>query len=248
MGELSARERRVGIEMVEGRGEDAKSGKRVGVNVGSCRALLGVFESVVRGEGAESGWKEERGKQRSSRDGRLATTRIPPGQTSASTYTALPAHSARYSPPSPLSTTRIGQFLLILDPTRSLAHLVSLYCKRTVMSSLFGGGARSQVPAGQPDQARLAEAAMELEAVSDLFTRIVSSCHAKCISTRYAEPELNKGESVCVDRCVFPTFFLPPSHAHLVLPHSCVAKYFSVNEKVQERLQSAQAAGGRVGM
>lgn len=41
---------------------------------------------------------------------------------------------------------------------------------------------------------------MELEAVSDLFGRIVSSCHAKCISTRYAEPELNKGEGVCVDR------------------------------------------------
>ncbi|BGP17713.1 hypothetical protein JCM10213_005293 [Rhodosporidiobolus nylandii] len=95
------------------------------------------------------------------------------------------------------------------------------------MASLFGGGSRAQ-PAGQPDQARLAEAAMELEAVSDLFTRIVSSCHAKCISTRYAEAELNKGESVCVDRCV--------------------AKYFSVNEKVQERLQAAQAAGGRVGM
>ena len=60
-----------------------------------------------------------------------------------------------------------------------------------------GGG-----PAGAPDQARLAEAAMELEAVSDLFNRIVSSCHAKCISSRYAEPELNKGEGVCVDRSV----------------------------------------------
>lgn len=69
---------------------------------------------------------------------------------------------------------------------------------------------------------------MELEAVSDLFTRIVSSCHAKCISQRYAEPELNKGESVCVDRCV--------------------GKYFAVNEKVQERLQAAQTSGQRVGM
>ncbi|TNY20963.1 inner membrane translocase subunit [Rhodotorula diobovata] len=96
------------------------------------------------------------------------------------------------------------------------------------MTSLFGGGGRSAAPQGVPDQARLAEAAMELEAVSDLFTRIVSSCHQKCISTRYAEPELNKGESVCVDRCV--------------------AKYFAVNEKVQERLQAAQAGGQRVGM
>ncbi|GAA5879627.1 hypothetical protein JCM3774_004290 [Rhodotorula dairenensis] len=95
------------------------------------------------------------------------------------------------------------------------------------MASLFGGS-RSAAPAGQIDQARLGEAAMELEAVSDLFTRIVSSCHAKCISTRYAEAELNKGESVCVDRCV--------------------GKYFAVNEKVQERLQVAQTSGQRVGM
>lgn len=29
---------------------------------------------------------------------------------------------------------------------------------------------------------------------------------------------------------------------------SCVAKYFAVNEKVQERLQLAQSAGQRVGM
>lgn len=43
---------------------------------------------------------------------------------------------------------------------------------------------------------------MELEAVSDLFNRIVGSCHAKCISTRYAEPEINKGEGVCIDRSV----------------------------------------------
>lgn len=71
------------------------------------------------------------------------------------------------------------------------------------MSSYFGNQGRSSSTNGAPDQARLAEAAMELEAVSDLFNRIVSSCHAKCISTRYAEPELNKGEGVCVDRSVF---------------------------------------------
>lgn len=75
------------------------------------------------------------------------------------------------------------------------------------MSSYFGNQGRSAGANGAPDQARLAEAAMELEAVSDLFNRIVSSCHAKCISTRYAEPELNKGEGVCVDRLVFS---LPP--------------------------------------
>ena len=50
---------------------------------------------------------------------------------------------------------------------------------------------------------------MELEAVSDLFNRIVGSCHAKCISTRYAEPEINKGEGVCIDRSAY----LPPEES-----------------------------------
>ena len=38
--------------------------------------------------------------------------------------------------------------------------------------------------------------------ITDVFNRLVDSCHAKCISTSYAEGDLNKGESVCVDRCV----------------------------------------------
>lgn len=48
------------------------------------------------------------------------------------------------------------------------------------------------------------------------------SCHAKCISTRYAEPDLNKGESVCIDRCV--------------------AKFNEVQKKVGEKLQNRGAA------
>lgn len=42
---------------------------------------------------------------------------------------------------------------------------------------------------------------------------ITRSCHNKCVSPRYAEPDLNKGESVCIDRCV--------------------AKFFEVNKKVR---------------
>jgi hypothetical protein len=57
-------------------------------------------------------------------------------------------------------------------------------------------------------------------------TVVDRTCHNKCISTRYAEPDLNKGESVCIDRCV--------------------AKYFEVNKKVGEKLQAvgANAQGG----
>jgi import inner membrane translocase subunit TIM10 len=52
------------------------------------------------------------------------------------------------------------------------------------------------------------------------------SCHNKCISARYAEADLNKGESVCIDRCV--------------------AKFNEVQKKVGEKLQNrgAAAAGG----
>ncbi|PPQ90442.1 hypothetical protein CVT25_014960 [Psilocybe cyanescens] len=70
-------------------------------------------------------------------------------------------------------------------------------------------------------------AVTELDTVTDFFNRMVQSCHSKCISARYAEPDLNKGESACIDRCV--------------------AKFNDVQKKVGEKLQSrgaANAAGG----
>lgn len=56
---------------------------------------------------------------------------------------------------------------------------------------------------------------------------IFRSCHNKCIASRYAEPDLNKGESVCVDRCV--------------------GKFFEVNKKVGERMQAAGANAAAAG-
>lgn len=108
------------------------------------------------------------------------------------------------------------------------------------MASLFGGS-RASAPTGAVDQARLGEAAMELEAVSDLFTRIVSSCHAKCISQRYAEPELNKGESVCVDRCVLPSpGQVRPDPADALrssLPRTDLAHLISLRQRALRPLQ-----------
>lgn len=59
-----------------------------------------------------------------------------------------------------------------------------------------------------------------------MLLRHSRSCHNKCVSPRYAEGDLNKGESVCIDRCV--------------------AKFFEVNKKVGEKLQNmgAGAAAG----
>lgn len=36
--------------------------------------------------------------------------------------------------------------------------------------------------------------------------RLVNSCHAKCIDAKYHEPDLNKGEGVCIDRCTAKFF------------------------------------------
>ena len=63
--------------------------------------------------------------------------------------------------------------------------------------------------------------------ISNLLTLMTRSCHAKCISTRYAEGDLNKGESVCIDRCV--------------------AKFNEVQKKVGEKLQSRGAANTAAG-
>ncbi|KAG0246467.1 mitochondrial import inner membrane translocase subunit tim10 [Mortierella sp. GBAus27b] len=69
----------------------------------------------------------------------------------------------------------------------------------------------------------MAMAEQELEMVSDLFNRIVSSCHSKCIPKTYIEGDLNKGEAVCIDRCV--------------------AKFFEVNKSVGTKLQQMSGAG-----
>ncbi|KAG0261947.1 protein transporter tim10 [Mortierella polycephala] len=69
----------------------------------------------------------------------------------------------------------------------------------------------------------MAMAEQELEMVSDLFNRIVSSCHEKCIPKTYIEGDLNKGEAVCIDRCV--------------------SKFFEVNKSVGTKLQQMSGAG-----
>ena len=58
---------------------------------------------------------------------------------------------------------------------------------------------------------------------------LLKSCSAKCIDSSYREADLNKGESVCLDRCV--------------------SKFFEVNVKVSEKMQGeAQGKQGGAGM
>lgn len=41
---------------------------------------------------------------------------------------------------------------------------------------------------------------LELEMMTDMYARLTSSCQKKCVPPKYREPELQKGESVCLDR------------------------------------------------
>lgn len=108
------------------------------------------------------------------------------------------------------------------------------------MSSFFGMGRP------QPSSAeRIAAAEAEIEMVSDMFSRyappfylldrttnavtvrLAKSCMTKCVPADYREGDLNKGESVCLDRCV--------------------AKFFEVNVKVSEKMQNEARQGGGMG-
>jgi len=94
------------------------------------------------------------------------------------------------------------------------------------MSFLRSGGSSTAPNSGvNPD--RIAMAVTELDTVTDFFNRMVRSCHNKCISARYADADLNKGEGVCIDRCV--------------------AKYQLVQQIVGKNLQGRGAANATPG-
>lgn len=42
---------------------------------------------------------------------------------------------------------------------------------------------------------------LELEMMTDVFNKMSQSCIRKCISTKFREPDITKGEAVCLDRC-----------------------------------------------
>jgi import inner membrane translocase subunit TIM10 len=43
---------------------------------------------------------------------------------------------------------------------------------------------------------------LEVEMMSDMYNRLMMVCHEKCISSKYTEADISKGEAVCLDRCV----------------------------------------------
>ena len=49
------------------------------------------------------------------------------------------------------------------------------------------------------DQMKLVQE-LEIEMMSDMYTRMTNSCQKKCIPAKYKDSELGKGEAVCLDR------------------------------------------------
>ncbi|KAH8682386.1 Tim10/DDP family zinc finger-domain-containing protein [Xylariales sp. PMI_506] len=81
----------------------------------------------------------------------------------------------------------------------------------------------------QPTSAeKIAAVEAEMKLLTEMHNRLTRICSKKCIPNDYREGELNKGESVCLDRCA--------------------AKFFDVHVKVSEMMQQeAQAKGGAGG-
>jgi len=41
---------------------------------------------------------------------------------------------------------------------------------------------------------------LEVEMMTDMYSRLSNACHKKCIPTKYKDAEVGKGEAVCIDR------------------------------------------------
>lgn len=83
--------------------------------------------------------------------------------------------------------------------------------------SFLGLGGKPSGAAGAISRSKIESAETEIDTVADLFNRLIESCHKKCIRG-YQEGDLSKQEGLCLDRCVY--------------------KYFEVNAKVGELMQS----------
>lgn len=67
-----------------------------------------------------------------------------------------------------------------------------------------------------PMKAQQLAAELEVEMMADMYNRMTNACQRKCVPPHYKEPELTKGECVCLDRCV--------------------AKYLDLHEKLGRKL------------
>lgn len=169
-----------------------------------------------------------------------------PGGSFSSPHSCVPCITTTHLPSSQPLHTRPSS----VTPTHT-RHPTTPESLEPPMTSLFGGGGRSAAPQGVPDQARLAE-----RHGTRGRQRLVHPHRLELPPKVHLDPlrrtRTQQGRER-LRRSVSPPLSLSCERTPLMLtlphlPHRCVAKYFAVNEKVQERLQAAQAGGQRVGM
>lgn len=73
----------------------------------------------------------------------------------------------------------------------------------------------AQIPQMDPAKMQVVQD-LEIEMMADMYNRMTSACHKKCIPPTYKEPDLGKGEAVCLDRCI--------------------AKYLELHEQIGKKL------------
>ncbi|KAI9892135.1 MAG: protein transporter tim10 [Vezdaea aestivalis] len=88
------------------------------------------------------------------------------------------------------------------------------------MSSFLFGGGKPKVSSEE----KIAMAEFEVDTIQAMYHMLMNSCKKKCIPNDYQQPDLNKGESVCLDRCV--------------------SKFFEVTRAVSDKMQQQQQALG----
>lgn len=81
------------------------------------------------------------------------------------------------------------------------------------------------LPQLDEDQLKLVQE-LEIEMMQDMYNRMTSACHRKCIATKYTEAELGKGESICLDRCI--------------------AKYLDIHERIGKKLTQFSMQEGKL--
>lgn len=72
----------------------------------------------------------------------------------------------------------------------------------------------------EPEKLQLIQE-LEIEMMADMYNRLTSVCHKKCIPPVYSDSEVAKGEAVCLDRCV--------------------AKFLDVHERIGKKLGQMSA-------
>eukprot|EP00741_Cyanophora_paradoxa_P005885 tig00000113_g5703.t1 len=52
------------------------------------------------------------------------------------------------------------------------------------------------------NMSKMQAAQQEMEAVSDMYNKMVETCFKKCVGAKHSESDLNSAEETCLDRCV----------------------------------------------